>query len=242
MEGVRGIGVRGVAEVAEREPERLEPIVGILLDGAGEVGAAAEDGADAVRTLGDGDGDAGGGQDDRLERGRAHVHREDALARVVGRRDRARGSRRAAGGEVRRRRGRGRARAANSRRTSCASERASKVTSGRSTTTRGERRGLGSQCAPDVMAVSGARASDNSAPARTRRGAPSSNFKPLGTAAAGAARGPRPSSRWTPALMVLKELGVRGTHAVFFHSTKRDRVVFVEEVPPSLVCPCATTR
>ena len=87
------------------------------------------------------------------------------------------------------------------------------------------------------MAVSGARASDNSAPARTRRGAPSSNFKPLGTAAAGAARGPRPSSRWTPALMVLKELGVRGTHAVFFHSTKRDRVVFVEEVPPSLVCP-----
>ena len=98
-EGVRGIGVRGVAEVAEREPERLEPIVGILLDGAGEVGAAAEDGAAAVRALGVGDGDAGGGQDDRLERGRAHVHREDALARVVGRRDRARGSRRAAGGE-----------------------------------------------------------------------------------------------------------------------------------------------
>jgi hypothetical protein len=27
--------------------------------------------------------------------------------------------------------------------------------------------------------------------------------------------------------MVLKELGVRGTDAVFYHSTKRDRVVFV---------------
>jgi TNF receptor-associated factor 4 len=30
--------------------------------------------------------------------------------------------------------------------------------------------------------------------------------------------------------MVLRELGIRGTDAVFFHSTKRDRVVFVDEV------------
>jgi len=37
--------------------------------------------------------------------------------------------------------------------------------------------------------------------------------------------------------MVLKELAVPGTSALFFHSTKRDRVVFVEEIPPELVCP-----
>ena len=37
--------------------------------------------------------------------------------------------------------------------------------------------------------------------------------------------------------MVLKELGVRGTDAVFYHSTKRDRIVFVDEVPPGLICP-----
>uniref|UniRef100_A0A7S0SZN5 RING-type domain-containing protein n=1 Tax=Mantoniella antarctica TaxID=81844 RepID=A0A7S0SZN5_9CHLO len=37
--------------------------------------------------------------------------------------------------------------------------------------------------------------------------------------------------------MVLRELGIRGTDAVFFHSTKRDRVVFVDEVPPGLICP-----
>ena len=37
--------------------------------------------------------------------------------------------------------------------------------------------------------------------------------------------------------MVLKELAVPGTSARFFHSTKRDRVVFVEEIPPQLVCP-----
>jgi TNF receptor-associated factor 4 len=37
--------------------------------------------------------------------------------------------------------------------------------------------------------------------------------------------------------MVLKALGIKGTDAVFYHSTKRDRVVFVDEVPPSLVCP-----
>ena len=37
--------------------------------------------------------------------------------------------------------------------------------------------------------------------------------------------------------MVLKELGVRGTDTTFHHSTKRDRVVFVDDVPPGLVCP-----
>jgi TNF receptor-associated factor 4 len=37
--------------------------------------------------------------------------------------------------------------------------------------------------------------------------------------------------------MVLKELAVRGTSSLFFHSTKRDRVVFVEDIPPELVCP-----
>lgn len=37
--------------------------------------------------------------------------------------------------------------------------------------------------------------------------------------------------------MVLRELGVRGTDAVFYHSTNRDRVVFVDEVPPGLICP-----
>lgn len=37
--------------------------------------------------------------------------------------------------------------------------------------------------------------------------------------------------------MVLKELGVKGTDAVFYQSTKRDRVVFVDEVPSGLVCP-----
>ena len=37
--------------------------------------------------------------------------------------------------------------------------------------------------------------------------------------------------------MVLKELGVKGTDAVFYQSTKRDRVVFVDEVPPGLLCP-----
>jgi TNF receptor-associated factor 4 len=37
--------------------------------------------------------------------------------------------------------------------------------------------------------------------------------------------------------MVLRELGIKGSNAIFFHSTKRDRVVFVEDVPPSLVCP-----
>jgi TNF receptor-associated factor 4 len=37
--------------------------------------------------------------------------------------------------------------------------------------------------------------------------------------------------------MVLKELSVPGTSALFFHSTKRDRVVFVEEISPQLVCP-----
>ena len=37
--------------------------------------------------------------------------------------------------------------------------------------------------------------------------------------------------------MVLKELVMPGTSARFFHSTKRDRVVFVEEIPPELVCP-----
>ena len=37
--------------------------------------------------------------------------------------------------------------------------------------------------------------------------------------------------------MVLKELVMPGTSARFFHSTKRDRVVFVEEISPELVCP-----
>ena len=40
--------------------------------------------------------------------------------------------------------------------------------------------------------------------------------------------------------MVLTALGIKGTDAVFYHSTRRDRVVFVDEVPPGLICPtCA---
>ena len=37
--------------------------------------------------------------------------------------------------------------------------------------------------------------------------------------------------------MVLKELGIKGTDAVFYHSTKRDRIVFVDLIPPGLICP-----
>ena len=37
--------------------------------------------------------------------------------------------------------------------------------------------------------------------------------------------------------MGLKELHVPGTNNLFFHSTKRDRVVFVEEIAPELICP-----
>lgn len=36
--------------------------------------------------------------------------------------------------------------------------------------------------------------------------------------------------------MVLKELGIKGTDACFYHSTKRDRVVFVDEPPAVGLC------